>query len=304
MSSGIITVGHAALDRIFRVDRLPRGPTKMRAVEHVESGGGTAANAAVTIARLGGAVELWSRVGEDDVGRRIKAGLEAERVDIRYVASFEEVRSSTSAIIVDDAGEQIVVGARDVQMPSSTSWLPLERVAGADVVFADLRWLEAVRTVFQHARKASVPTVLDVDLGGREALPEVLGLTDYAIFTEAALEDFVPGVDTQVGLDRAMLHGVRHAGVTQASGEYVWRDRFGGGSCPPFEVDAVDTTGSGDAFHGAFTLALAEKRSIRDCVRIASATAALNSLRLGSRAGLPRRRDVEAFITARADVHA
>lgn len=304
MSGGIICVGNAALDRVYRVDVLPTGPTKMRAVEHIESGGGTAANAAVTIARLGGPVELWSRVGDDDIGRRIRAGLEAERVDVRYVASFEEVRSPTTVVIVDDSGERIIVGARDVQMPSSTSWLPLERVAGASVVLADLRWLEAVRTVFLHARKAAVPTVLDVDLGGREALPELLGLTDYAIFTEQALEDFMPGLEPRAALERAMLHGVRHAGVTRGRHGYEWRDSFGGGSLPAFPVDTVDTTGAGDAFHGAFTLALSEKRSVTDCVRFATATAALKCLRLGSRAGLPRRPDVDAFLSTHSDVHA
>ncbi|MEM9030728.1 MAG: PfkB family carbohydrate kinase [Pseudomonadota bacterium] len=297
MTGRIICIGHAALDRVFRVNTLPRGPTKIRALEYIESGGGIAANAAVAISRLGGKVELWSRVGDDDVGARIRAGLVAEGVDTRYVASFEEARSSTSAVIVDDAGDRVVVGARDVQMPSSTSWLPLERVKEAQAVLADLRWLESVRAVFGAARSAGVPTILDIDLGGREALPDLLSLTDYAIFTEPALEDFLPNLDLKSGLDRAMLHGVRHAGVTRGARGYVWRDSFGGGEIPAYAVDAVDTTGAGDAFHGAFALALSERRAAVDCARFAAAVAALKCMRLGSRAGLPRRTDVEAFLS-------
>ena len=71
----IICVGHSALDRIYRIEAFPPQPTKVRALEHIEVGGGMAANAAVTIARLGGAAELWSRVGDDHIGHAIRTGL-------------------------------------------------------------------------------------------------------------------------------------------------------------------------------------------------------------------------------------
>jgi len=96
----ILCVGHSALDRIYRIEAFPAQPTKVRALEHIEAGGGMAANAAVAVARLGGKAELWSRIGDDAAGVAIRAGLKAERVDVRYVQSFEGARSSTSAIIV------------------------------------------------------------------------------------------------------------------------------------------------------------------------------------------------------------
>jgi sulfofructose kinase len=89
----IICVGHAALDRVYRIEAFPPQPTKVRALEHIEAGGGMAANAAVAIARLGGAAELWSRVGDDNAGHTIRTGLRAERVDVRYVQAFEGARS-------------------------------------------------------------------------------------------------------------------------------------------------------------------------------------------------------------------
>ncbi|HRD76476.1 MAG TPA: PfkB family carbohydrate kinase, partial [Hyphomicrobiaceae bacterium] len=189
----IICVGHAALDRIYRISEFPKAPTKVRALEHVEVGGGMAANAAVAIARLGGKSELWSRVGDDAAGQTIRAGLRAEKVDIRYVHAFEDARSSTSAIIVDDHGERLIVGQRDITTPTSTSWLPLERVTEADAVLGDVRWLEALRAVFTRARDAGVPTILDGDVGAREALPEILPLVDYAVFSATALRELEAG---------------------------------------------------------------------------------------------------------------
>jgi len=169
----IICVGHAALDYVYRIDAFPPVPTKVRSLERIESGGGMAANAAAAIARLGGAVELWSRTGADDPGARIRALLKADGVDVRFVRSYEGARSSTSAVIVDSKGDRLVVGERDHAMSMDASWLPLDRIAGAAAVLSDLRWVEGTRAAFTEARAKGVPTVLDADLGGGGILSEV-----------------------------------------------------------------------------------------------------------------------------------
>jgi sulfofructose kinase len=291
---------------VYRIAQFPAQPTKVRALEHVESGGGMAANAAVAIARLGGKAELWSRIGDDDVGVKIRQGLKAAKVDVRTLQSFDAARSSTSAIIVDDRGERLIVGNRDTNMPSDTSWLPMERIGEADAVLVDLRWLEAARAVMTRARSEGVITILDADLGAREALPELLELADYAIFAEPSLTDFCPDADLAGQLERVLGHGVKHAGVTRGSSGYVWRERdpktgmvSGVTEKPGFTVDVVDTTGAGDAFHGAIALALAEGQAIGDAVEIAHAVAALKCTRLGSRAGLPTRAELAVFLSAR-----
>lgn len=299
----IIVVGHAALDRIYRIDHFPPEPTKVRALEAIEVGGGMAANAAVAIARLGGRAELWSRVGDDNAGAIIRAGLKAERVDIRSLETFEDSRSSTSAIIVDRAGERLIVGMRDTSIPAGTSWLPFERIAKAHAVLADLRWLEATRAALTRARAEGVPTVLDADLGAREALPGLLPLADYAVFSAPALRELAPGVDDMQRLAWALqLDGaLKHAGVTLGPEGYMWRERDGTtGRQPGFAVDVVDTTGAGDAFHGAFVLGVAQGRPMPEIVRRAAAAAALKCTRLGSRAGLPDEETLEAFLSSRA----
>ncbi len=296
----IICVGHAALDRIYRIDAFPPEPTKVRALEHVECGGGMAANAAVAIARLGGKAELWSRTGDDGAGNAIRAGLKAERVDVRCVQGFDGARSSTSAIIVDGKGERLIVGQRDAGMPSGTSWLPLERISEADAVLGDVRWLEGIRAVFTRARKEKVPTILDADLGAREALAGILKLTDYAIFCAPALREFAPAGSNADRLEHVLSLGPRHAGVTLGREGYLWRERKENGRLPSFSVSVTDTTGAGDAFHGAFALMVAEGRPVPECARVAAAVAALKCTRLGSRAGLPTRGELEAFLASSA----
>ena len=228
-------------------------------------------------------------------GSTIRAGLKAEHVDVRYVQSFEGARSSTSAIVVDDKGERLIVGQRDAGMPSDTGWFPLERVKEANVVLGDLRWLEGVRTVFAHARKDGVPTVLDADLGAREALSELLKHTDYAIFSAPALREFAAGSTDAERLDHLLSFGVKHAGVTLGSEGYAWRERGSDGYVPAFSVSVTDTTGAGDAFHGTFALMLAEGVAVAERARMAAAAAALKCTRLGSRAGLPSRSELHKF---------
>lgn len=297
----IICVGHAALDYVYRIDAFPPVPTKVRSLEHIESGGGMAANASAAVARLGGAVELWSRTGADVAGARIRALLEAEGVDVRYVKAHEGARSSTSAVIVDGSGDRLIVGERDHAMSMDASWLPLERIAGAAAVLTDLRWVEGTLAAFAEARRHGVPTVLDADLGGGGHLDEFLQLADYAIFSGPALEAFCPDGDDARCLGAVLAMGVTHAGVTRGAEGYSWATKGGEvGHQPAFASRVVDTTGAGDAFHGAFAWALTQGRALPECARIAAAVSALKCQRLGARSGLPTLKELEAFLFAQA----
>jgi sulfofructose kinase len=190
----------------------------------------------------------------------------------------------------------LVANFRGQNLPTDPSWLPLNEVTQADAVLADVRWPEGAAALFAAARRAGVPTVLDGETDGATWLPVLLPLTDYAILSVQGLTEFAPGA-AEDGLARARAAGARHAGVTQGAEGYLWRDDAGLHRAPAFRVAAVDTNGAGDAFHGAFTLALAEGRSLDACVRMASATAALKCLCPGTRAGLPDRAAVERFLT-------
>jgi sulfofructose kinase len=127
-------------------------------------------------------------------------------------------------------------------------------------------------------------------------LTELLALTDYAIFSEQALEEFAAEEAMEDRLRRVAALGPKHAGVTLGPKGYLWLDGGKAERCPAFQVDVVDTTGAGDAFHGAFALGVAEKRGIKDIVRRASAAAALKCTRLGARAGLPSVDELAAFL--------
>src|SRR5258705_69823 len=78
----ILCLGMSALDAIYRVPAIPATPTKVLASGFIECGGGMAANARVAVARLGGQVSYWGRLGTDDRGTRILRELADEGVDV------------------------------------------------------------------------------------------------------------------------------------------------------------------------------------------------------------------------------
>lgn len=293
----IIAVGHAALDYVYRVAAFPSSPTKLRAIEHVASGGGMAANAAATIARLGGDVSLWARVGDDASGGIIRHQLREAGVAISHVRAYPGLSSATAAVIVDRRGERLVASEDDHEFPLAADWLPVPEVETARAVLSDLTWLEGTLAAFTAARAHGVPTVLDVDLNGGPLFDKVIALADYAIFSVGALKSFVEGSSEEERLARVIRRGVRHAGVTLGAHGYHWTTRNGGhGRQSAFPVEAVDTTGAGDAFHGAFAWSIAEGRSDQESARIAAAVSAMSCTGLGARAALPTRPELETFL--------
>jgi sulfofructose kinase len=295
--SKVIVIGHSAIDRVYRIDVFPPSPTKVRALEHIETGGGTASNAAVVIARLGGAVELWSRVGDDEIGLKVRKELERFGVDTGYLMQHEGSRTSASVVVVDSKGQRLVISERDHAMPARIDWLPLDNIASAGAVLSDMTWREATEAAFERARSAAVSTVLDVDVAGALPSDATIALTDYAICSADALEHFSEGADQERRLTSLLSKGVRFAAVTMGEKGSAWKSRDGhSGHQAAFPVDVVDTTGAGDAFHGAFAWALACGFGDAECARIAAAVAALNCRRLGAREGAPTIDELDTFL--------
>ncbi|WP_265306213.1 PfkB family carbohydrate kinase [Verminephrobacter eiseniae] len=287
----LICLGLSALDITWEVDTLPQGSGKSRASDLREGGGGMAANAAAAAAKLGAAVQFWGRAGADDAGRAMKAQLAALGVDVTQLRLFEGARSSLSGIVVDRRGERMIVNFRGAGLPADPGWLPLAALPGADAVLADPRWPEGALALFGAARRQGLPTVLDGDVGDAADaawFDKLLPHTDHAIFSAPGLAHYATGACTlDAQLHFALARGCRLAAVTLGEHGLRWADASGLHSLPAFAVQAVDTTGAGDAFHGAFAFALGAGWPVRRALRFSAAVAALKCQRPGGRAGLP-----------------
>jgi sulfofructose kinase len=303
MTSRIICLGNTTLDKVWPLAQLPTTGGKYRASDYLELGGGMAANAAVAAARLDGAVAYWGRAGDDTAGNTMKKEMAAYGVDVTHFRLFHGARSATSAVLVADDGERAIINFRGAGIPDDPAWLPLEQVRNANAVLADIRWVEGACAVFAAARACNIPTVLDGEIATDTAYAATLPLVDHAIFSEPGLRAFFDNrpldndADRVAALERVRALGCRVASVTRGAQGLIWIDDSGIHQQAAFAVEVVDTTGAGDVFHGAYTLALAEGSSVAEAMRFASAVAALKCTRRGGRAGIPNRAEAAAFLS-------
>ena len=190
-----ICLGLSALDQVWRVDRFFSGQSeKIRSLDYATLGGGMAANAAVTGARLGGSVAFWGRGGDDAAGREMRAALAAEGIDVANFRLFADGRSSVSGIIVDGIGERQIVNFRG-SFPEAADWLPLDEVTQASAVLADPRWVEGAMALFSKARALGIPTVLDGDVADAEVFETPAAAHRSRHFLRACARAFAGSAD-------------------------------------------------------------------------------------------------------------
>ncbi len=286
----VLCVGHAVQDFVFGVPALPSEANKYRAESLVSVGGGPAATAAVAIVGLGGLSTLACRLGTDPVAATIRAELETYGVDCRYLRLFPGCVSSLSAVMVDRAGERMIVNFVDPHMPASPDWLAEIDFGAYDAVLADVRWPEGSAFALQQARQRGMPAVLDADVPLKRG-DSLLAHATHIAFSETGLRDY-SGIDDP---ETALVQVQRVTGVWCCVTLGALGVCFTGAASierePAYRVEVRDTLGAGDVWHGAFALALAEGRNETQAIRAASAAAAIKVQRLGGRAGVPSRQE-------------
>lgn len=296
----ILVAGVAVVDFVFKVEEMPRLAQKYRARDAGIIGGGCAANAAVAISRLGGRAILSGRIGEDIIGDMILQDLKAERVDTTLVRRFEGHRSSFSSVYIDGAGERQIVSFRDTTMSFAGDWLEASFPAKINAALADTRWPEGAAAAMAGARRLGVPGIIDAEPPTHEA-GAALQLASHIAFSRQGLAEFsgAGGVEDGLRICAGKLQGF--VCVTDGA-KGVWHFENGKAvHTSAFAVEAVDTLGAGDVWHGAFTLRLAEGANEAAAIVFANAVSALKCTRFGGRKGTPGRAEVEEFLAARGN---
>ena len=296
----ILSVGALTMDTIYHMDRLPGGAGKFLPTSARENVAGMASAAATGIARLGGKVTLWAAVGDDAVGGRLIATLEAEGIDCSAIQRVSGASSAIATVVVDRVGERMIIPFYAPGLLSSPR-LPaaIERREFA-VVMVDVRWPQAAEMAMVAARKVGSAVLLDADVAPPEVLNRLAPLATH-IVASALGAALLCGEGTAAELtDRLAVRFPVEVAVTGGPEGSYWFDRTCGEvrHVPAPKIAAVDTTAAGDVFHGAFALALAEGRDMALSLRFATAAAALKCTRFGGRLGAPNRVETEAFAAA------
>jgi sulfofructose kinase len=295
----IICVGIAVLDEIFAVEAIPARPGKYFASDYRSIGGGPASTAAVAAVAMGARTALWARVGEDRTGEQIIAELAAFGVDASAIRRVPGGRSGLSAVVVDGAGDRLTINFADPGLDTDPAWLPLERVKTADAVLCDCRWPAGAEAALRQARRDGRIAVLDGDITPDAAVTTLAPLASHVAFSQGGLQQFAGTTDPEAGLRLAEGRIAGWLCVTLGPDGCLVLDDGVVRHVPAFAIEAIDTTGAGDVFHGALAVALAEGRDALAACQFASAAAALKCTRFGGRSGIPDRFQVDDFLAQR-----
>jgi len=295
----ITVVGSANIDLTFLAAKLPRPGETVFGTNFYRGFGGKGANQAVAAARLGATVSFVGRVGADEFGRATREQLIREGVDVSHLLDDPERPTGTAVILVDDAGENAIVG-----VPGANLGLTPEDVRSASrlleasaIVLAPCEtMIETIAEAFRIAHAAGCRCVLN-PAPARELPGELLSILDVIVPNESELRILTgrPAEtldDVTVAAEALRERGPRTVIVTLGPRGALVVGPDGRVHVPGLPVNAVDTSGAGDAFTGALLTYLAEEASIVEAARGANVVAARSVTRPGTQASFPRREEL------------
>jgi len=293
----IVVVGSANVDLVVRTPHIPRPGETVLGRDFVMALGGKGANQAVGAARLGAEVTFLACVGTDTFGDQCLAGYEQEGIDTSYIKRVSDEATGVALISVANDGENSIAVASGANMRLTPSLIEAagDAFARADVVLLQLEIpvesvIEAARlgrkngiqVVLNPAPAQSLPSDLlqavDVLTPNRIELAQLLGVS----------ENDVMAMDDERLAKSALGLGVPSAVITLGKDGALAAGSWGWVRVPSFPVEAVDTTGAGDAFNAGLVVALGRGgMDLPEATRYACACGALATTKVGAQPSLP-----------------
>lgn len=292
MQVDVVCIGHASYDLVFELDHHPEADEKCTASGLVACGGGPAANAAVTATRLARRAAFVGYLGWDPLGDAHFQELVREGVETALVCRGDSP-TPLSVVLVKPDGRRALVNYRGATPPLAADAVDPQSLE-AKVALFDGHEPEVSGCFLPHCRSQGTATVLDAGSlhpGTRQLMFEV----DYLVASRKFAAQWLGRDDPLQALEKLSAQSPAVV-ITLGEEGVIWQRGDERGAMPAFPVQAVDTTGAGDTFHGAFAVALADGLGWLETLRFASAAAALSCTKLGARPGIPVRAEVEAFL--------
>ena len=310
MTKPIVVVGSVNLDLVCTASRIPAPGETVMGSRFQTFHGGKGANQAVAAARLGADVRMVAKVGDDEFGRELRAGLIDAAINVEDVTVSRGTASGVALISVSTSGQNsiiVVPGANDLLHPADLEHcLPHLRSAGVILVQLEIP-IETVEFLCSAAREAQVPLMLD-PAPARTLSPATLRCITYLTPNETETltlcglnqqelseQDAFEAAEQLLSAGAAnviLKMGARGALIAAAEGLRKM--------VPAFPVSAVDSTAAGDAFNGGLATALMQGQGLEQAVEFAVAASALSVTRPGAQAAMPNAVEVYKLLQTRS----
>lgn len=299
----IIVIGSTYTELIIDVPRLPKKSETIisKNLQIIPGGGG--ANIAAAATRLGGKVFFVACVGIDPFGVRILTDLAKEKINLDFIERTKEVYTGITHTFIDSDGNKL-----KIYFPGSNQHFSLKAVhsvkamlSSADILILQLDIpLESVELAIRAAHRYKVPVLLN-PTPAENCNRKIVSLSDILVANKIeaqiilkrqfrGIDDVINGVKLLLGL------GVGAAVITLGKeGCVVCMEPSNPVYIPAHFVDTVDTSGVGDVFTAAISIALSNGKNLFESVCYANAAAALSTARTGGFETFPTTEEVENF---------
>lgn len=295
-----ITMGASAMDTILKVPHLPKADEIVFPISIDQLPGGSTANIAVGLSRLGEEVAFFGKAGDDEAGRIIAESFRADGVDDTYLAIVPGNRSGGAFIAVDTEGERVIYSLGGNTLYESWDQIDTKAFEGLNGLYIGETFAEvgAEAAKLAHEKGAAVffgPGGIMCGYG-MDYLAPVLKETDYLLVNLPEAKTLSGCEDKESAIKTLLAAGVKNLVLTEGRRGSGCYNAEGARTAPAFSVEAVDTTGAGDSFTAGFLSATIGGKAVEESLLFGAACAAQTVGAVGARSALPTRAQVEDFL--------
>ena len=282
-----VSFGYSAIDYLGIVPHFPLENLKLEMERFEIQGGGPAATAAVTMRRLGLKAAYSGIVADDDFGRTMLELLHKEGIDTSSVIIEPDAQSQFAFIMVDKStGKRTILWTRGTLPFIKPDQVDEGLILSAGGLLVDTLEPEAAARAARIASENDIPVVIDAGTL-RDKVENILPFCDYIVASETFARQISNDETVIEALEKINSYGPRGAVVTLGESGCAWLGSEGIFNEPGFNINAVDTTGAGDVFHGAFLYGVLQGWDLRRICIFSNAVAGMKCRQLGGRAGIP-----------------
>ncbi len=291
-SLDLLCIGHASYDQVFSIAYHPSRDEKMLADNLLSCGGGPAANAAVTAAKLGFKAGFCGYLGHDSYGDSHLSELEAHGINTQLIHRGDSP-TPLSVVLVKPNGDRALINYK-----GNTQALAADSVDFSSVktktLLLDGHEAKLSLSALQQTHLKAVPSVLDAG-SLHDGTLSLMSQVDYLVCSEKFAIQFAGNPQSALSQLAAVAPWVV---ITLGAQGLIWQHGQETGNLDAPNIQAVDTTGAGDAFHGAFTAGVAANMAWQDLLYYASAAGAFCCTQLGARTSLPNREQHQQLLNS------
>ena len=297
--SNLVVVGSSNTDMVIKTPRFPSPGETILGGNFFMFPGGKGGNQAVAAARIGGNVTFLCALGDDVFGENALKGYQKEGIQTQGIVTLPDTPSGVALITVNAEGENEIVVASGANDLLSVNHLEASEdlLQGANMILTQLEIpIEVIVFLASFCRSRDIPLIINPAPARRldEEIMDGLFLitpneTETRILTGL---DVVDETSAEEAASALLDMGVANVLITMGKRGAFFMNREEQFTATPPKVTAVDTTAAGDVFNGVLAVCLAEHKSWKESIDMASKAAALSVTRMGAQASAPHKDEI------------